>query len=76
MSQGISYLHSHSGLERNVNDPDITNKSHVLIDEKYLYYFPDIASFAKKVVYNNITYCKIPIMKFVMKGGRFKNLEY
>lgn len=67
MSYGKDYLHSHSGLERNLRFP----KHVVLVDEKYAYMFSE----AKPFSHNNIVYYRVPTMEFVRKGGVFKNLE-
>jgi hypothetical protein len=75
MSYGHLYLHSHSALERNVDDEDIVNKSHVLICDVGLKFFEDVKEFLPKIIINKKTYYKVPIMSFVKKGGVFKNLS-
>ena len=40
MSHGINYLHSHSGIEREVRDL-AKDKSHVLIDKEFKHIFDD-----------------------------------
>ena len=75
MSYGHLYLHSHSALERNVDDKDIVNKSHVLICDTGIKYFEDVKDFLHKIEIDKRTYYKVPIMMFVKKGGVFKNLS-
>ena len=75
MSQGINYLHSHSGLERTLRDDDIVNKSHVLIDEQYKMMFADGAIRLTPLKINGVRYYKVPILSFVRKNGVFKNLN-
>jgi hypothetical protein len=75
MSNNISYLHSHSGIERFSKDKEITNKSHVLVDEKFISMFDDMALERKPTKFNGTKYYKVPIMAFVRKGGVFKNLD-
>ena len=68
MSHGLTYLHSHSALERELRMP----KHLVLIDAK----FPS-ASISDSVIpfkYRGVEYYKVPILSFVNKGGVFKNL--
>lgn len=66
MSNGVKYLHSHSGLERDLKLP----KSIVLVDEE----FGD--RFIEKKAYrvHSTDYYKVPILSFVNQGGVFKNL--
>ena len=74
MSQGVNYLHSHSGLERSI--PDRANdKFHVLIDEEYKYMFDSCGIKITPFTYNRITYYKVPTYAFFQKGGVFKNLN-
>ena len=73
MSNRISYLHSHSGLERTLSVKDIKSKQYVLIDAKYKDLFP--AEERKIFKYEKRTYYKVPILSFFEKGGTFKNLE-
>lgn len=67
MSYGKDYLHSHSGLERELRFP----KHIVLVDEKYGHLFKKSVPFK----HGDIMYCKVPIMDFVKNGGVFKNLS-
>lgn len=73
MSQGIKYLHSHSGLERELHVP----KHIVLVDEEYKEMFETgglkIPLF--KCKQNGNIYCQVPTLLFVHKGGVFKNLN-
>ena len=62
-------LHSHSGLERELD----MEKRFVLVDEEFKNRF--IKDNIEAVVYNNITYYKVPILSFVKNGGVFKNLN-
>lgn len=67
MSYGKDYLHSHSGLERELRFP----KHIVLVDEKYGHLFKKFVPFK----HGDIMYYKVPIMDFVKNGGVFKNLS-
>ncbi len=71
MSYGISFLHSHSGLERELHFP----KHYVLIDAKFKSLFVDGIVKIEPFKYNGILYYKVPIMYFVRMGGVFKNLN-
>lgn len=75
MSNGLNYLHSHSGLEKTLKDEDIANKSHVLVDEEYKELFSDCATYLKPFAFNGRNYYKVPILAFVEKKGTFKNLS-
>lgn len=66
MSYGKDYLHSHSGLEREIKLP----KHVVLVDESYAHLFSKAVPFK----HNNKTYYKVPIMEFLKNAGVFKNL--
>ena len=68
MSRGISVLHSHSGIEKELKFP----KHIVLVDECFGGLFPDEA--IKPFRYDGEMYYKVPILMFVEKGGVFKNL--
>lgn len=71
MSQGINYLHSHSGIERSV--PELAkDKFHVLVDEEYKKMFDGLA---KPFKYMHKQYYLVPTYSFFMKGGVFKNLS-
>ena len=68
MSNGINYLHSHSGIERDQK----FKKDVVLVDEKYKDMFsgePTIPYGYKKK-----TYIMVNTYSFARKGGVFKNL--
>lgn len=67
MSYNIKYLHSHSGIEREMK----FDKSEVLVDEKYKDMFP----FSRPYMYNEKKYYIVNILSFVQKGGVFKNLD-
>lgn len=68
MSHGLTYLHSHSALERELRMP----KHLVLIDAKFASVF--ISDSVIPFKYRGVDYCKVPILSFVGKGGVFKNL--
>lgn len=75
MSKGMTSLHSHSGIERELKMP----KHLVLVDEEYE---DSIISDSiresikfKKIKYKQRTYLEVPIMMFVKNGGIFKNLN-
>ena len=69
MSNGVTYLHSHSGIERELKFP----KHLVLVDEKYksLFLQDTITPFK----HNGRLYYKVPVLSFVRKGGAFKNFS-
>lgn len=69
MSNGVTYLHSHSGIERELKFP----KHLVLVDEKYksLFLQDTITPFK----HNGRLYYKVPVLSFVRKGGMFKNFS-
>lgn len=67
MSQGITYLHSHSAMERDLFLP----KHEVIIDEQYRCNFDK----ARKFVYKGKNYFIVPIALFVKNNGRFLNLK-
>ena len=74
MSKGITYLHSHSGLERSL--PETANdKFHVLIDEEYKNIFDACGVEVKKFSHKQKQYYKVPTYAFFRKGGVFKNLN-
>lgn len=68
MSNGVNFLHSHSGIERELHFP----KDIVLVDEKYEDLF--IKDLCKPFPYKRKKYIKVPISEFVRKGGLFKNM--
>lgn len=74
MSQGINYLHSHSGLERSTPET-VNDKFHVLIDKEYKQMFELSGVHVKPFKYNGMQYYKVPTYAFFMKGGVFKNLN-
>lgn len=74
MSRGITYLHSHSGLERSLPET-ASDKFHVLIDEEYKNIFDVCGIDVKPFKYKGIQYYKAPTYAFFMKGGVFKNLN-
>ena len=67
MGDVFDYLHSHSGIERELKMP----KHLVLVDEKFKGLF--IEDEIKPFTYNQVDYYKVPTISFVKKGGRFKN---
>lgn len=64
-------LHSHSGLERRIG----LNKRSVLIDEMFKHHFDGLDVKPKRVTYNGIRYYAVPVIEFIKKGGKFKNLD-
>lgn len=66
MSQGVSGLHSHSLIERDLNFP----KHLVIVDAKFAKLFKE----KKRVAYKKNLYLQVPIMDFVNNGGVFKAL--
>ena len=73
MSQGITYLHSHSGLERSVSEL-LRDKFHVLVDKEYKSMFTGLTDDVKPFKYEKKQYYKVPTYLFIKKGGVFKNL--
>lgn len=69
MSYGKDYLHSHSGLERNLRFPKHT----VLVDAKFAHMFSGEP--CVPFTHNRIEYVKVNILSFTNKGGVFKNLS-
>lgn len=69
MSHGITFLHSHSGLERNLRFPKHT----VLVDAKFSNMFS--GGPCVPFTHNNIEYVKVNILSFANKGGVFKNIS-
>jgi hypothetical protein len=68
MSHGITFLHSHSGLERDLRFP----KHIVLVDDKYKYMFDGETCVPFR--HNGVDYIKVSTLSFANKGGVFKNL--
>lgn len=74
MSERVSYLHSHSALEREL--PRFAkDKSHVLVDKKYASMFEDCTTDITPFTYDGVEYVKVPTYAFFRKGGVFKNLR-
>lgn len=69
MSTTLSYLHSHSGLERYLN----FHKCRVLVDAKFKHLF--LEDTVDAFTFNGVDYIEVPILSFVRKGGVFKNLN-
>lgn len=69
MSHGLIFLHSHSGLERDLRFPKHT----VLVDAKFAYMFSGEP--CVPFTHNRIEYVKVNILSFANKGGVFKNLS-
>lgn len=67
MSLKMNVLHSHSGLERDMNIP----KHIVLVDEQFKGLFA--SDMIQPLKYCGNLYYKVPIMSFVNNGGVFKN---
>jgi len=74
MSYGINYLHSHSGLERELK-ATASDKFHVLIDEEFKYMFDGCGVSVTPFIYNRVKYYLVPTYAFYKKGGVFKNLN-
>lgn len=70
MSQGISQLHSHSGLEGALRFP----KHFVLVDAIYASQFHKKGVNTIPFKHNGVEYIKVPTIEFVREGGVFKNL--
>lgn len=70
MSENVRYLHSHSGLERELRYP----KHLVLCDEEYKELFESSGIKISLLRYKGMRYCEVPTLLFVIKGGVFKNL--
>ena len=69
MSNGITFLHSHSGLERNLR----FTKHIVLVDAKFANMFS--GGPCVPFTHNSIEYVKVNILSFIKKGGVFKNIS-
>ena len=69
MSHGLNFLHSHSGLERDLRFPKHT----VLVDAKFAHMFSGEP--CVPFTHNRIEYGKVNILSFANKGGVFKNLS-
>lgn len=69
MSTGLTKLHSHSGIERELKFPKHT----VIIDTEYANLFPEEALTPLK--FYNRDYFKVDVLLFVNAGGIFKNLS-
>lgn len=69
MSYGLTFLHSHSGLERDLRFPKHT----VLVDAKFAHMFS--GEQCVPFTHNSIEYVKVNILSFANKGGVFKNLS-
>lgn len=69
MSTGVDCLHSHSELERDLCFP----KHSVIVDVKYKHLFSE--DLVETFKYKGITYCQVPTILFIKKGGVFKNLK-
>lgn len=74
MSHGINYLHSHSGIERDVREL-AKDKFHVLIDEEYKHLFDDCMPDVKPFKHGHMQFYRVPTYAFFAKGGVFKNLK-
>lgn len=68
MSRGISILHSHSGLERELKLP----KHIVVIDPCFIDMFEGVK--VQGFTHNGGSYYKVPVDAFIKNGGIFKNL--
>lgn len=67
MSRKVTYLHSHSALERELKYPKHT----VIIDEKYADMFKESVPFTM----GKVRYCKVDTAEFARLGGVFKNFS-
>ena len=70
MSAGLTILHSHSGLERELKFP----KHIVLIDTKFASLIHALGANTEPFRFGSKDYVKAPVMAFVKAGGVFKNL--
>lgn len=71
MSHGMTFLHSHSGLERELKLPKHT----VLIDTCFGGMFHKDGIKTEPFKYNGVNYFKVNTLAFVNAGGIFKNLS-
>jgi hypothetical protein len=69
MSRGYDFLHSHSGLERDLKFPKHT----VLIDKEFEDLFKSVPHTSFR--FNKIDYVKVNTYDFYLRGGVFKNLS-
>lgn len=74
MSQGVTYLHSHSDIERNVREL-VRDKFHVLVDKEFKHMFDDCTTDVHPYSYKGKMYYRVPTYAFYKKGGLFKNLD-
>ena len=72
MSNGINFLHSHSGIERSTPQT-LRDKAHVIVDKRFRVLFPD--ALCEEFKYKERTYIKVPTYLFYKRGGVFKNLN-
>lgn len=70
MSRGLTVIHSHSGLEREIKFP----KHYVLVDACFASTFHKYGMNTIPFKNQNIEYIKVKILDFVKVGGVFKNL--
>lgn len=68
MSKGLSILHSHSGLERELKLP----KHIVVVDSCFINLFNGTK--VQGFTHNGVSYYKVPVNAFIKNGGHFKNL--
>lgn len=68
MSAGVGFLHSHSGIERDLKFP----KDVVLVDVCYENIFEDVPH--KPFMFKKHKFLQVNILNFLHKGGVFKNL--
>ena len=71
MSRGMTVIHSHSGLERELKFP----KHYVLVDACFASSFHKYGMNTTPFKYLNTEYIKVGILDFVKVGGIFKNLN-
>lgn len=69
MSHGLTQLHSHSGLERDLKLPKHT----VLVDASFGHLFHH--DLCVPFRYNGVDYYKVSTLMFIKNGGVFKNLN-
>ena len=71
MSRGLTVIHSHSGLEREIK----FKKKYVLVDDCFASTFHKYGMNTIPFKNQNIEYIKVNILDFVKVGGVFKNLD-
>lgn len=75
MSTGENRMHSHSGLEKELEYP----KRYVIVDKSFRDSFSAkdiLEEFSLIREGRKIEYIKVPVLEFIKKGGIFKNLNF